>query len=186
MFQALCSSPKLIELFGISNTNPVQITCLTGEGCNLVYTFMHVDMEETIEVLGILGSSSAYFQNTEKLKFDSFTQLGYLAVWSNLTNSFKSVHLWEMEEFTSIYAMTLFKIFCCLNTSFKNVNKQKKKNLTIYYVPHAPVFWPCWVEILNVIFCQSSRAVSHKELTAYSKSCLALVNVGDGYFSGNY
>lgn len=55
--------------------------------------FTHADMGETIEVLGILGSSSAYFQNTEKLKFDSFIRLGYLAVWCNLTNSFKSVHL---------------------------------------------------------------------------------------------
>lgn len=76
----MLSSPKLTEQFEISNTNPVQITCLTGEGCNLVYTFMNADMEETIEVLGILGSSSACFQNTEKLKFHSFVQLGYLAV----------------------------------------------------------------------------------------------------------
>lgn len=53
---------------------------MSGEGCNLVYTFVHVDMEETIEVLGILGSSSAYFQNTEKLNFDTFVHLGCLAV----------------------------------------------------------------------------------------------------------
>lgn len=80
MFYALCC-PALNSLnCEISDTNLVQITCMSGEGCNLVYTFVHVDVEETIEVLGILGSSSAYFQNTEKLKFDTFVHLGYLAV----------------------------------------------------------------------------------------------------------